>query len=425
MKNVRRKNLAFLFAIFLTIVISGQGKLKTGDQLTGIRFKTVINHPKKTINVDKDFKDKLVIFDSWGWWCYPCVRDLPRLDSLQREFGKRIQILPWTDDPKATAQKIYDRINAKYDMVIPSAVAVNRKKEIGSLDPDVLKKIWWYNGKIVAITKTRDVNAANIQEFLDTGSFTPKEIEHLEINNFKTSLLTENILYEMVGPALRVKITENIPGYLNSTGYTSYSDYPKIRGKRSINTSLPGLYNYAYNTRKYLSDVDSVDFYDYSPKDTDKTYCVEIIADINSIEERREAEDNIKMVLRHALEATFGFTMVREIRKVPTYVLREIPGNNRFKDTSEGEEIWDKTAYYLNIDNLPAERAFHAITSKLYDRKHEVLFSSNELEYTGNISLDITARTNDYKAMKPALAQYGLDLSIEEREKEVWVVKKL
>jgi len=137
------------------------------------------------------------------------------------------------------------------------------------------------------------------------------------------------------------------------------------------------------------------------------------------------AEDKMRLVLRHALEATFGFTMVREIRTVPTYVLKEIPGNKRFVDNSEGTEVWDKTAYHLNIDNMAPDRAFKAITSKLMSPHHPAMYAVNELKHKGNMALDLLARTNDYQSMKSALAEYGLDLSVEEREREVWVIQEI
>lgn len=40
-----------------------------------------------------------------------------------------------------------------------------------------------------------------------------------------------------------------------------------------------------------------------------------------------------------------------------------------------------------------------------------------------NISIDINAKTDNFKKMREALAEYGLDLSIQKREKEVYVVK--
>ena len=415
-----------IIASLLTISIFGQPQLKEGDRLTGIRFQTVINHNKKTINVDKDFKDKLVIFDNWGDWCYPCVRDLPRLDSLQRKFGDKIQILPWTEDPMATAKNIYDRINIKYDMIIPSAVEATKENNLGTNATNAIAKVWWYNGEVVAVTATKDVNAENIRKFLDNGRLEIEKKDFPDIDDFTVSRLKNNVLYAAETPVIRIKITKSIPGFQMDMGHASINENSKIIGKRFINYSLPGLYNFAYDAKGvFISDVDSIDFEGFQNTNPEETYCVEITADINNLMNYHKILENTKFFMRQALEATFGFTMVKENRIVSSFVLREIPGNERFKSTREGKEVWDKTAYYLNIQNLPIDKAFHAITSKLKNRKNGVLYATNELKYKEKISIDIIAQTDNYRSMKKALASYGLDLSVEDREKEVIVVKKI
>ena len=413
-----------VLVLFMSMIGYGQDKLKKGDLLTGVKFQKVINYHKKSINVDRDFKDKLVIFDNWGDWCYPCVRDLPRLDSLQRKFEDKIQILPWTEDARATAKNIYDRINVKYDMVIPSAVEATRENNLGTKAINAIAKIWWYNGEIVAVTKSMDVNAKNIQQFLDTGSFTPKKVEHPGAKDINVPIFSENLLYEMHKTGITVKIGNRISGFHPGIGYFG----PKqnlTQGRRFINYTLKQLYQVAFNASKYFLDVDLASFLGYAKDNEIDTFCVEIKVENTSGLDYYAAEDKMRLVLRHALEAIFGFTMVRETRTVPTYVLKEIPGNKRFVDNSGGEEVWDKTAYHLNIDNMAPDRAFKAITGKLLSPYHPAMYAVNELKHKGNMALDLLARTNDYQSMKSALAEYGLDLSVEEREREVWVIQEI
>ncbi|MBE9603202.1 TlpA disulfide reductase family protein, partial [Pedobacter sp. MC2016-24] len=55
----------------------------------------LMNYKSKTAKFS-DFRGKLVILDFWNTHCSPCVKELPGMDSLQKEFGRKIAIIPVT-----------------------------------------------------------------------------------------------------------------------------------------------------------------------------------------------------------------------------------------------------------------------------------------------------------------------------------------
>src|SRR5690606_33441091 len=66
----------------------------------------VVNHPegKDTITLN-DYRDtKLIILDFWATWCVPCIKSLGKLDSLQKQFGEELTVLPATYEDAARAE---------------------------------------------------------------------------------------------------------------------------------------------------------------------------------------------------------------------------------------------------------------------------------------------------------------------------------
>lgn len=72
--------------------MSSDGGLAIGDKLPDLVFTGVYNHGSDTLRT-VDLRGKLVILDFWNTYCISCLRAFPKVDSLQREYDGRIQIL--------------------------------------------------------------------------------------------------------------------------------------------------------------------------------------------------------------------------------------------------------------------------------------------------------------------------------------------
>ena len=50
----------------------------------------------------KDFKGKYIYIDVWASWCSPCIKEIPHLQKLEKEFSKKINFvsIAWNDSSK-------------------------------------------------------------------------------------------------------------------------------------------------------------------------------------------------------------------------------------------------------------------------------------------------------------------------------------
>ena len=66
--------------------------LNVGDTFPNTIFREVLNYKDTKLSI-KDFRDKVVVFDFWGFNCTSCLESFKKLEELQAKFGDRIQII--------------------------------------------------------------------------------------------------------------------------------------------------------------------------------------------------------------------------------------------------------------------------------------------------------------------------------------------
>src|ERR1700743_2414481 len=85
--------------VLLTNVLCFAQEVRVGDRVPDVVLGGVVNYKAKSVRVS-DFRGNLLILDFWATWCSPCVAMIPVMDSLQREFGGRVQFLPVNDQKR-------------------------------------------------------------------------------------------------------------------------------------------------------------------------------------------------------------------------------------------------------------------------------------------------------------------------------------
>ena len=116
-------------------------------------------------------KNQLIILDFFATWCTSCAKALPRLDSLQTQFGNRISIRLvssyGTRDTKEKIDAFFKRRKEATGQAFNFAVIYNDSLLKNSFPHNkVPHYVWIYNNKLIGITYSTAVTAPNIKKVL-------------------------------------------------------------------------------------------------------------------------------------------------------------------------------------------------------------------------------------------------------------------
>src|SRR6185503_15628352 len=96
-------------------------QLGIGDKVPDIEFSNILNYSGSKAKLSS-FRGKLIILDFWATWCSPCVKALPKLQSLQKQFGDKIQIITVTAENKETVNKFFSKSKIGKEIVSPVSI---------------------------------------------------------------------------------------------------------------------------------------------------------------------------------------------------------------------------------------------------------------------------------------------------------------
>jgi thiol-disulfide isomerase/thioredoxin len=147
----------------------GAKPLTVGDTIPHIILTDVVNFPVSKIQLSS-YKGKLLILDFWATWCNSCVRNFPKLDTLQRRFSKQLQFvlinhLPHTNNTNRQVTDFFKQHKAVVRQLRRIPVCTDTSAIIKQLFPHTfIPHYVWISpaGTILAITNSEAVTKENI-----------------------------------------------------------------------------------------------------------------------------------------------------------------------------------------------------------------------------------------------------------------------
>ncbi len=246
-----KKCVRALLCLYLTLIIAMDAvkaqTLKVGDTLPPELWSMplqVVNHPEgnETLTLN-EYKDKLIILDFWATWCAPCIKSLAKLDTLQKEFGEQLAVIPITYE---NADKVLPFLT-KRGYQLPSVINDSTLKRYFP-HRSIPHYVWIGMGNVVkAITGSEDVTVETIRSSIKEGRYDFKVKQDLMSFDGRNPLyVNANGGVQEMTPFYRSMLTGPVHGLGKVMSALSKDSTRIITILRGLNCDIAHLFTLAY-----------------------------------------------------------------------------------------------------------------------------------------------------------------------------------
>ena len=392
--------------------------LKPGDTVPDLILTGFLDEPGKQ-NKISELLNQLLLIDFWNVSCGACIVGMPRLDSLQKQFGEKIRIILVTRNSPAEVKKLFSHIKIRKPQ-LPMVVS-NRELERYFPLNTVPHHVWIGPDRVVRyITDGYNASADNIRDFL-AGKTLPLHYKNENADfNYQASLLTEGGGELLKNIRQYSVITNRIEEYGgNLSGWVLNSE-KQVVGVKLMNVSLLELYQTAFGEgmvngqgkfdfqnrivlevkepERFMNPVNEGEFDDWTRKN------------LFGYEARLPTPDKGKLfeMMRDDLARFFPFRVTVEMRRMRSWVLVKLPGPDLIATRVPNNSPVDTGRMWRNVP-------FTTFYQRLYQMSYSFKYPlGSAIEYGGNIDFEFPDEPNDVvitpEIIKRSLNRYGLDL---------------
>ena len=114
--------------LYLTLAANGNSKTKINKIPADFLNKLSTQSLKTDGQEQIKFAKKFILLDFWATWCVPCIKSMPHLNEINKNYEKNIQVIGLCiDDYKnmQTAKRLTKKNKIKFEQYFVSAVKNN------------------------------------------------------------------------------------------------------------------------------------------------------------------------------------------------------------------------------------------------------------------------------------------------------------
>ena len=391
-------------------------------------YKDANGKPSTTAKLS-DFKGKLLILDFWATWCSPCVAMIPKMDSLKKEFGDKIQFLSVTYQTEKEVLPFLEKFEKQQGKHYNLPV-VTSSKQLHQLFPHTtLPHYIWVDGSglVKAVTGYEEVNTENISKVFANAVELERKKDMNVVYNKEIPLLINgnggngsNLIYHSI-------LTGYIDGLGSMQRIRSAEKSTKII--RAINYPLLNLMQLAYGNGQYNWKKNRTDVEVSSPEKISSGlkgraveewlkagngYSYELILPNNS-------KKNLWEEMKSDLAELFDVYEINiEKRKKTCLAIVKTTDENLF-NKHHTDYLYKATA-----DELLIENTFFSVLTWNLENVYLKGYPNpiiNDTGYDGKIGINLQGDLKSLAGLDISLAKYGLKLVEKELFIPVLVIK--
>lgn len=404
--------------------------LSIGDKVPDISFDNMVNGKTRKAKLS-DFNGKLVLLDFWATSCGSCISAFPRLDSLQKEYRDKIQIIlvgsgfskkyESAEKIEAFFSKWKQRTKQKLDLPHDAGnIFAN------ALFPhQTISHVAWIgaDGTVKAITGSTEVTQKNIKAILNNEKIMLRFKKDVDYDWSIPLFINGN-----GGDGKNIMFHSVISSYTEGIGGTRVNTLPDkpgfVTGITSLNSSIPQLYQdaipeiYPFASNRFILEHvkdPSRYFGDFASYEWIKgnLYCYELIT---SPVEQSVAQKWMK----DDLDKYLGLSTIIDKRVVKCLVIKTT-GDTTKAQTKGGiseTNIEEKTSAARYIKNMPLN---------VLARRLNVLLSQpviDETNFKSNVDIELPTDLSKIDILKQYLKEYGFSIEEGERELDMFIISE-
>jgi thiol-disulfide isomerase/thioredoxin len=437
MKTIRYYIILFtcLVFVFQSSAQKTRKVLTIGDKMPDIQLVKMLNYSKTRARIS-DFKGKALLLDFWEPWCSPCVASFPKLDTLQKKFKDKLQILPVTPESKEFAEKLLEGIKKAKN--IDAVMTVVEDSAVSSLfEYRIIPHYVWIDatGIIKAITGADEVIEENIGQLIDGKNLELKIKKDGTLDPVRTPVFfggsQQPFDKELIFHSVLTAYVQGIPAVLSIKKNRIFcgNNNISVLYKVAFGEGDLGFFGYQRTILEgFKNSEDSLMIGRFSQATKEKwkeikhhnLYNYELIVPDSGFSKKRMFE-----IMREDLDRFFsvkGLRAKKEMRSVKVWELVRTSIEDKLK-TKGGDSVDEHSDYYLKLQNKPLSAFIEKI--ELFYIKEGSLPIVNATKYTGNIDMEIKADLTDMVSLNNELNKYDLQLREKSMELDMIIITKV
>jgi len=440
MKLYMRVKAVVLLPFFSAMTCVGQ-ELNVGDMVPDIELNNVFNYAKDNLKLS-DLRGKLVILDFWGFKCISCLQAFPKMDSLQKIFGDKIQVIFVNRESKDSTKRFFEQ---KKRVLLPPMPFITKDTILHKLfRPGGLPYYVWIDssGVVRYFPEPTSITPARIRKFLSGEDITiqssPKKRRYVRsfiTNEWKRSLDYYSYISRCVYD-VNLEASERIAGYMQiSSSCLSVIELYQLAFGSNVK-KYPGIYTEYGLDRPGRVILEASDSYKYlRPKSSDENY--DLWTNNYSYNYHlfwpESKKDQFYQIMRDDLDKFFGLKGKIEKRKMKCFVLVRTSLADKLK--TKGDKTEDSFFKGDILDTvIRSVRLMKNISFEKFSSRLETIVEQSfsqpyldETGYKGNIDFKIDGKLLDnitLDVLRRELRNYDLDLVEKERSIEALVIRQ-